>query len=104
MRTIAMAPVTFMVPMSPAVGVKDRKSTRLNSSHLGISYAVFCLKKKTRREGETLCTVLAAGSLQPITVVGTPRARSITRGHTDEDYGHLRTTALGQGHGEPENS
>src|ERR1039458_9779925 len=26
----------------------DRKSTRLNSSHLGISYAVFCLKKKTR--------------------------------------------------------
>src|SRR5205814_7519708 len=27
----------------------DRKSTRLNSSHLGISYAVFCLKKKKRR-------------------------------------------------------
>src|SRR5436853_6862381 len=27
--------------------VEDRKSTRLNSSHLGISYAVFCLKKKT---------------------------------------------------------
>src|SRR5262245_63451831 len=27
----------------------DRKSTRLNSSHLGISYAVFCLKKKTHR-------------------------------------------------------
>src|SRR5436853_1101647 len=26
---------------------KDRKSTRLNSSHLGISYAGFCLKKKT---------------------------------------------------------
>src|SRR5258705_1996975 len=26
----------------------DRKSTRLNSSHLGISYAVFCLKKKTK--------------------------------------------------------
>src|SRR5262245_63951463 len=29
------------------LGGKDRKSTRLNSSHLGISYAVFCLKKKT---------------------------------------------------------
>src|SRR5436305_7693966 len=31
---------------------KDRKSTRLNSSHVRISYAVFCLKKKnkTRRE------------------------------------------------------
>src|SRR5205814_8802966 len=26
--------------------IRDRKSTRLNSSHLGISYAVFCLKKK----------------------------------------------------------
>src|SRR5262245_22835329 len=29
-------------------GVTDRKSTRLNSSHLGISYAVFCLKKKNK--------------------------------------------------------
>src|SRR5262245_62550449 len=33
--------------VDPAAG-QDRKSTRLNSSHLGISYAVFCLKKKTR--------------------------------------------------------
>src|SRR5437899_9879685 len=32
------------VPRTP--GLRDRKSTRLNSSHLGISYAVFCLKKK----------------------------------------------------------
>src|SRR6476659_125187 len=30
----------------PAVSRRDRKSTRLNSSHLGISYAVFCLKKQ----------------------------------------------------------
>src|SRR5258705_9328371 len=29
--------------------LKDRKSTRLNSSHLGISYAVFCLKKKKKK-------------------------------------------------------
>src|SRR3712207_7789346 len=28
-------------------GARDRKSTRLNSSHANISYAVFCLKKKT---------------------------------------------------------
>src|SRR5258705_7654224 len=28
----------------------DRKSTRLNSSHLGISYAVFCLKKKKKHQ------------------------------------------------------
>src|SRR5437773_3763133 len=31
-------------PLTPAPG--DRKSTRLNSSHITISYAVFCLKKK----------------------------------------------------------
>src|SRR2546426_8445567 len=31
---------------SPALQLQDRKSTRLNSSHLVISYAVFCLKKK----------------------------------------------------------
>src|SRR5438045_7549869 len=30
--------------------LEDRKSTRLNSSHLGISYAVFCLKKKKKRK------------------------------------------------------
>src|SRR5258705_8463434 len=42
----------------------DRKSTRLNSSHLGISYAVFCLKKKKRTSVrgheysiQLLCTV-----------------------------------------------
>src|SRR5438045_6224032 len=34
-------------PSPPRTGAGgDRKSTRLNSSHLGISYAVFCLKKK----------------------------------------------------------
>src|SRR2546426_8331335 len=34
----------------------DRKSTRLNSSHLVISYAVFCLKKKKKTDGMTTCT------------------------------------------------
>src|SRR5205814_10407356 len=33
-----------------AADAGDRKSTRLNSSHLGISYAVFCLKKKNRNK------------------------------------------------------
>src|SRR3712207_7201033 len=32
--------------------VLDRKSTRLNSSHANISYAVFCLKKKSRGAGQ----------------------------------------------------
>src|SRR5437899_1242298 len=34
------------------VRMVDRKSTRLNSSHLGISYAVFCLKKKSYQQPE----------------------------------------------------
>src|SRR5256885_9194510 len=35
------------------VTLADRKSTRLNSSHLVISYAVFCLKKKKKQEKPT---------------------------------------------------
>src|SRR5882724_8480567 len=35
-------------PRTSGPGFGDRKSTRLNSSHLGISYDVFCLKKKTK--------------------------------------------------------
>src|SRR5690625_7066080 len=34
------------LPRSPRSSTPDRKSTRLNSSHVAISYAVFCLKKK----------------------------------------------------------
>src|ERR1039458_7048961 len=42
----------------------DRKSTRLNSSHLGISYAVFCLKKNRRRhQREVLLEVPIAKSI-----------------------------------------
>src|SRR5690349_22153243 len=33
-------------------GARDRKSTRLNSSHVEISYAVFCLKKKKKKKSE----------------------------------------------------
>src|SRR3712207_8582313 len=35
-----------------SMGVQDRKSTRLNSSHANISYAVFCLKKKNKKHIE----------------------------------------------------
>src|SRR5437764_2905341 len=38
-------------PSAWTMSVRDRKSTRLNSSHRCTSYAVFCLKKKTRRGG-----------------------------------------------------
>src|SRR3712207_8959763 len=35
--------------------LSDRKSTRLNSSHANISYAVFCLKKKKTKYSHTVC-------------------------------------------------
>src|SRR3712207_9188380 len=38
--------VTYVIPRSEDCILGDRKSTRLNSSHANISYAVFCLKKK----------------------------------------------------------
>src|SRR6266496_5485005 len=39
--------------MSRSTRARDRKSTRLNSSHVEISYAVFCLKKKTAPRSRT---------------------------------------------------
>src|SRR5256885_7451710 len=39
---------------------QDRKSTRLNSSHLVISYAVFCLKKKKNNHGDTWTAFMAS--------------------------------------------
>src|SRR5438067_6032913 len=36
-------------PREPRARGRDRKSTRLNSSHVSISYAVFCLKKKKKK-------------------------------------------------------
>src|SRR5699024_11791315 len=44
---------------------KDRKSTRLNSSHVSISYAVFCLKKKNKNRD----TALYKGTLESTTIV-----------------------------------
>src|SRR5207245_8957375 len=38
---------TTLLATLPGAAAEDRKSTRLNSSHGSISYAVFCLKKKT---------------------------------------------------------
>src|SRR5438552_11694467 len=51
---VVLPPVVEVAPLGAAGGVGgmpgDRKSTRLNSSHQIISYAVFCLKKKKNRE------------------------------------------------------
>src|SRR3989442_11934946 len=64
--------VRMVALVDPAAGrplVADRKSTRLNSSHVRISYAVFCLKKKKKRAGgrwiagDTKLTYESAGGL-----------------------------------------
>src|SRR3712207_8393771 len=44
----------MLAALANLAGRADRKSTRLNSSHANISYAVFCLKKKIGR-GAVLC-------------------------------------------------
>src|SRR3712207_7184797 len=41
---------THLQPAAPLLDPEDRKSTRLNSSHANISYAVFCLKKKKKKQ------------------------------------------------------
>src|SRR5690242_21109022 len=43
------------VKLANASEAKDRKSTRLNSSHMSISYAVFCLKKKIKLNTKKQC-------------------------------------------------
>src|SRR5438045_4720400 len=45
-----LARLMSTMPACAAPSRADRKSTRLNSSHLGISYAVFCLKKKKKND------------------------------------------------------
>src|SRR2546426_7546074 len=46
----------FLATLVNDLFTRDRKSTRLNSSHLVISYAVFCLKKKTK--GDTCSSLI----------------------------------------------
>src|SRR5207302_685779 len=44
LQELRSTPANLMQPRAPKPGKRDRKSTRLNSSHVKISYAVFCLK------------------------------------------------------------
>src|SRR2546422_3694536 len=48
-----------------SVAARDRKSTRLNSSHGYISYAVFCLKKKKKKTNHRQCDITASSVPQP---------------------------------------
>src|SRR5256885_10446960 len=51
----------------PVTRRADRKSTRLNSSHLVISYAVFCLKKKKNRSLVYYCDRMSSDSIHSTT-------------------------------------
>src|SRR3712207_7848533 len=48
-------------------GARDRKSTRLNSSHANISYAVFCLKKKDKIS--TICSEVSRSQFLCVAIV-----------------------------------
>src|SRR2546426_4687885 len=47
---VSLVSLAASAPEAPHPASGDRKSTRLNSSHLVISYAVFCLKKKKQKD------------------------------------------------------
>src|SRR5438874_8936885 len=52
-ETVRVGPAKFFADGGIAIALDvslDRKSTRLNSSHVEISYAVFCLKKKKKKK------------------------------------------------------
>src|SRR3712207_7296715 len=53
---LVVKPAAARAQLDADPGPGDRKSTRLNSSHANISYAVFCLKKK-KKKNETLMTI-----------------------------------------------
>src|SRR5690625_5674315 len=50
--------ISFSILMTELGHEEDRKSTRLNSSHVAISYAVFCLKKKKHHTSRTLFQII----------------------------------------------
>src|SRR5690625_6087130 len=52
-KASASRPSSTTVAKALAAAAQDRKSTRLNSSHVAISYAVFCLKKKKNTKTHT---------------------------------------------------
>src|SRR5256885_193421 len=58
---------------------QDRKSTRLNSSHLVISYAVFCLKKKKYRRPDQSCVRVETTSGVVVSRATSPRVRRSVR-------------------------
>src|SRR5256885_5169954 len=73
-----------ILPITPPaeLAAQDRKSTRLNSSHLVISYAVFCLKKKNKHAADADPTPLD------------PDRRGGTRREQPQSSGRYRSASL----------
>src|SRR5690349_22492665 len=83
----------------------DRKSTRLNSSHVEISYAVFCLKKKSAasRASRCRCTVACPSAASNIfrsdySVINLDQLEALFDGGTDVNPEVLHGQGLAQGH------
>src|SRR5258708_28552376 len=79
-RLLALRAFYFLARWHARIGRRgcaDRKSTRLNSSHQIISYAVFCLKKKKEKRGTRKSTT-------PYTKKDIAHAVSLARGPNDE--------------------
>src|SRR5256885_1183815 len=64
----------------------DRKSTRLNSSHLVISYAVFCLKKKQKESTPRVASIMENTNLSRQQQVSEIMRQMLTQAQTAGDY------------------
>src|SRR5258707_2964550 len=71
--TAGIARYSSTLPLKSGLGgdkhLRDRKSTRLNSSHANISYAVFCLKKNTTHATPECCCFWTHGVKVPIAAI-----------------------------------
>src|SRR5437899_5992979 len=97
--TLSASPARYGVHPAPApcTGSQDRKSTRLNSSHLGNSYAVFCAKKKKQPPRERSLTALGTpmSATKRCSLIGRDRkVMEIRRQFLDT---HTRVTVAGPG-------
>src|SRR2546429_990494 len=76
-------------------GSTDRKSTRLNSSHGYISYAVFCLKKKNELKRQTVSGLLAREGAHPPLFASPPVSLGLRRGVTESSLRSRRGSHAG---------
>src|SRR5256886_13628339 len=76
---------------------RDRKSTRLNSSHSQISYAVFCLKKKSQSFGVGFeaQNIIHAAHRQAKKTAADASLILVEQGRHIDDFGHLLADQLG---------